>query len=74
MHLRFGDYIFSLFLAAAIVITLVAIGNVQANQYRSVVTELRNNSRALVCILRIVPAERTTPLVNDCLLKNGVTP
>lgn len=72
--MRPRDWVFACILCAVSIAVLTIIGFAQANQYQHVVNRLDRNTSAIVCILQVVPTERTPANVHDCLVKNGVSP
>lgn len=64
---RAFDYFFAVLLSALVVVVLVVVGNVQANQYRKVVNHIDSTGRAVLCVLQIEPAKRTPALIHQCV-------
>jgi hypothetical protein len=81
---RIVDVLFGLLFAAVIVGSLVVIGNIQANQYRQIVSRIDQNAaltsrgtQAVVCVLQIDPSKATTvaeqhEAIRRCLAKYGL--
>lgn len=59
-------------IAAVIAAGMVVTVNHSIDSQTDVLREIRNSTRAEVCVLAIAPDERTSELVSACLKENGL--